>query len=67
MVVSDLEELDAPSIEFIKTQLFLDVSEEQATVEFRSKIAEAKKQWYRPIDNLAHIISDKRKDAKLER
>merc|ERR1712110_57533 len=65
MIVCDLEELDQPSIEFIKKQLFLNVSEEEATVMFRSQIAEARKQWYRRWDNLAHIISDNRKAAKL--
>ena len=35
MIVCDLEELDQPSIEFIKEQLFLNVSEEEATVMFR--------------------------------
>jgi len=65
MIVCDLEELDQPSIEFIKEQLFLNVSEEEATVMFRGQLAEARKQWYRPWDNLAHIISDNRKAAKL--
>jgi len=50
--------------------MFLDVSEEEATVKFREVIDIARKQWYRPIDNLFHVISDynkKRKRAKLER
>ena len=45
----------------------MDVSEEEATVNFRAKIGIAKRQWYRPYDNLFHIISDNRKDAKLEK
>ena len=47
--------------------MFLDVSEEEATVKFRDVIAVARNQWYRPIDNLFHVISDynkKRKRAK---
>jgi hypothetical protein len=64
MLVADLEELDIKSIEFIKKAMFLNVSEEEAAVNFRNVIMEARKQWYRPIDNLFHIISDRRKNAK---
>lgn len=67
MVVCDLEELDMPSIEFMKESLFLNVSEEEATVMFRGTIAEARKQWYRPWDNVFHIVSDNRKQAKLDK
>jgi hypothetical protein len=67
MVVCDLEELDMPSIEFMKESLFLNVSEEEATVMFRGTIAEARKQWYRPWDNVFHIYSDNRKQAKLDK
>ena len=42
----------------------LNVSEEEAAVNFRNVIMDARKQWYRPIDNLFHIISDRRKNAK---
>jgi len=66
MIVCDLEELDMPSIDFMKQSLFLNVSEEEATVMFRGKIAEARRQWYRPLDNVFHIISDRRKQAKLD-
>lgn len=65
MIVCDLEELDMPSIEFMKESLFLNVSEEEATVMFRGTIADARKQWYRPWDNVFHIVSDNRKAAKL--
>ena len=65
MLVCDLEELDQPSIDWMKSALFLGVSEEEAKVMFRAKIDFAKRQWYRPYDNLFHIISDDRKDAKL--
>lgn len=67
MVVCDLEELDMPSIEFMKESLFLNVSEEEATVMFRGTIAEARKQWYRPWDNVFHIYSDNRKQARLDK
>lgn len=67
MIVCDLEELDMPSIEFMKESLFLGVSEEEATVMFRGTIAEARKQWYRPWDNVFHIYSDNRKQAKLDK
>jgi len=43
MIVCDLEELDKPSIDFAKEALFLDVSQEEAEVLFKTKIAEAKK------------------------
>ena len=50
----------------MKSALFLDVSEEEATVKFRTQILEnARRQWYRPYDNIMHIISDDRKDKKL--
>lgn len=58
MLVSGLEELDMKSIGFLKQVLFLDVSEEEATVSFKAVIEEARKQWYRPYDNLFHVISD---------
>lgn len=67
MIVCDLEELDLPSIEFMKESLFLGVSEEEATVMFRGTIADARKQWYRPWDNVFHIVSDNRKQAKLDK
>ena len=70
MIVSGLEELDLTSIGFVKKAMFLDVSEEEATVKFRQVIEVARNQWYRPIDNLFHTINDwekKRKRAKLER
>jgi hypothetical protein len=35
MIVSGLEELDLQSIGFLKKAMFLDVSEEEATVKFR--------------------------------
>jgi hypothetical protein len=42
MLVSGLEELDMKSIGFLKQVLFLDVSEEEATVSFKSVIEEAR-------------------------
>jgi len=64
MLVSGLEELDMKSIGFLKQVLFLDVSEEEATVSFKSVIEEARNQWYRPYDNLFHVISDFQKERK---
>ena len=64
MLVADLEELDEKAVGTIKTALFLSVSEEEATVQFQQKIDEARKQWYRPIDNLLHVVQDWRKDRK---
>lgn len=43
MIVSGLEELDLRSIGFLKKAMFLDVSEEEATVKFRDVIAVARK------------------------
>jgi len=66
MLVCDLEELDQPSIDWMKTALFLDVTEEVAAFNFRTRILEnARRQWYRPYDNIMHIISDDAKDKKL--
>ena len=42
MLVSGLEELDIKSIGFLKQVLFLDFSEEEATVSFKSVIEEAR-------------------------
>ena len=67
MIVTDLEELDLDSIKWIQTALFLSVSEEEATVLFRQKIAEAKSAQFRKLDNVFHIISDRRKDEKLKK
>lgn len=64
MLVAELEELDEKSIGFVKNALFLNVSEEEATVQFKHTIDEARKQWYRPIDNLFHVISDWKKEKK---
>lgn len=66
MIVTDLEELDLDSIKWIQTALFLSVSEEEATVLFRQKIAEAKSAQFRKLDNVFHIISDRRKDKALK-
>ena len=38
MIVTDLEELDLESIQWMKQAMFLSVSEEEATVLFRGKI-----------------------------
>ena len=43
MIVSGLEELDLQSIGFLKKAMFLDVSEEEATVKFREVIEIARK------------------------
>ena len=65
MLVAGLEELDQPSISFVKRALFLNVSEEEATVQFKATIDQARKQWYRPIDNLFHVFNDNKKAKKL--
>ena len=67
MLVAGLEELDQPSISFVKRALFLNVSEEEATVQFKATIDQARKQWYRPIDNLFHVLNDNKKNKKLEK
>jgi len=38
MLVAGLDELDQPSISFVKSALFLNVSEEEATVQFKHTI-----------------------------
>lgn len=38
MLVAGLDELDQPSIGFVKRALYLDVSEEEATVQFKQTI-----------------------------
>ena len=67
MLVCDLEELDQPSIDYLKEALFLDISEEEATVMFKGRIQSAKGQWYRKLDNVFHVVSDVRKDARLHK
>ena len=47
--------------------MFLSVSEEEATVLFRAKIVEAKNTQYRKLDNVFHIVSDRKKDAALKK
>ena len=64
MLVADLEELNQQTIQFMKQALFLTVSEEEATVQFKQTIDQARKQWYRPIDNLFHVINDHQKEKK---
>jgi len=43
MLVAGLTELDYEHIGFLKKALFLDVSEEEATVSFKQTIGEARK------------------------
>jgi hypothetical protein len=62
MLVAGLEELDLKSIGFLKQALFLDVSEEEATVAFKQVMEEAKKNVYRRVDNWFHVVSDYKKD-----
>jgi len=38
--------------------MFLDMSEEQASSEFKKKIKEALKDWYRKYDNWFHVYKD---------
>mmetsp|Transcript_23740 Transcript_23740/g.31780 ORF Transcript_23740/g.31780 Transcript_23740/m.31780 type:complete len:84 (-) Transcript_23740:126-377(-) len=64
MLVADLEELNQQTISFMKHALFLNVSEEEATVQFKHTIDQARKQWYRPFDNLFHVINDHKKEKK---
>ena len=64
MVVCDLEELDSPSINFLKEALFLDVSEEEATVNFEKKLHFVPR--WRTMDNIAHIWMDDKKDRQLK-
>ena len=64
MLVAGLEELDMKSIGFLKQALFLDVSEEEATVAFKQVIEDARKCVYRRFDNMFHVINDKLKDRK---
>ena len=69
MLVSDLPELTSTSIQWVKTALFLNVSEEEATVQFKQEIDHARKQWYRRLDNVFHIFqgnSKKRTQLKKQ-
>ena len=67
MLVSDLDELDVQSIGFIKNALFLNVSEEEATVSFKQEIDKARNQWFRRIDNLMHVFNDSKKEWKAKK
>jgi len=69
MIVCDLEELDQKAIDWMKSALFLDVSQEEAAVMFKNKINQAKDcgpyTAWRPFDNICHILSDRKKEEKL--
>jgi len=43
------------------------VSEEEATVSFKQEIDHARKQWFRPFDNLAHVLNDDKKEKKAKK
>ena len=58
MLVAGLEELDMKSIGFIKKSLFLGDSEEEATLQFKQVISEARNPKYRRVDNVFHLLSD---------
>ena len=64
MLVAGLPELTTTTIGWVKRSLFLDMSEEEATVQFKHTIDKARKQWYRPIDNLFHVFNDNKKEKK---
>ena len=42
------------------------MSEEEATVSFKQEIDHARKQWFRPFDNLAHVLNDEKKERKAK-
>ena len=65
MIVAGLDELDLEHINTVKEALFLNVSEEEAMVEFKHQIDNARyHQWYRKYDNMIHVLSDRLKDKK---
>ena len=67
MVVANLGELNMKSIGFLKEALFLDVSEEEATVAFKGVIDKARKSVYRQVDNLFHVLNDTKKNRQQKK
>jgi hypothetical protein len=63
MLVSGMEELSMDSIDFMKRALFLDVTEEEASLAFKSEIQKARKTTtMRKFDNFAHGYNNKKKE-----
>ena len=61
MVVSDIEELQEKDINWLIEAMKLEMSEEQASNEFKKLIKDALTQNYRKFDNWFHVYNDRRK------
>ena len=67
MLVSGIPELDMKSITFVRKALFLDVSDEEASINFKHKITQARqKVGYRKFDNMFHLFNKHKKTKKQE-
>jgi hypothetical protein len=70
MLVSGMDELTTQSIGFMQRALFLDVTDEQASLQFANVIKRARKTVkFRKFDNWFHLYSNvkkKNKQAKNE-
>lgn len=64
MVVSDIEELQEKDINWLIEAMKLEMSEEQASNEFKKLIKDALNTDYRKFDNWFHVYNDFRKGQK---
>lgn len=64
MIVSDIEELQEKDINWLIEAMKLEMSEEQASNEFKKLIKDALTQNYRKFDNWFHVYNDRRKGQK---
>jgi hypothetical protein len=62
MLISGIDELTINSIRYIKESLFLNVTEEEAALLFKSVIGKARSiTTYRKFDNMAHLFNKRKK------
>ena len=67
MIVSGIPELNMKSISTVRKALFLDVSDEEASINFKHKIQQARtKVGYRKLDNIMHLINKHKKTRAQE-
>jgi len=65
MLVSGMAELTLKDVSFMKEALFLDVSDEEASLAFKNEIQKARATvGYRKFDNFIHMRSNMRKVSK---
>jgi len=68
MLVSGMEELNLESIKHIKRALFLDASDEEASLMFKNVIQKARKSvGFRKMDNFFHGYNNYKKEKKQKK